>query len=71
MRMIFKSESWNQRARECDFFFAGKTYVVAADLSTSNSVGSDTSHFDLGICVEGVDGRNGRESMDCWRVEDR
>lgn len=47
------------------FSFAGKTYVVAADLSTSNSVGSDTSHFDLDICVGGVDGRNGRESMDC------
>lgn len=30
---------------------------MAADLSASNSVGSDTSHLDLGICVEKGGGR--------------
>lgn len=44
---------------------------MAADLSASNSVDSETSHCNLGICVERVDGRERRESMDCWRVENR
>lgn len=51
--------------------FLGRTYVVAADLSASNSVGSETSHCNLGICVKRVDGRERRESMDCCRVENR
>lgn len=41
---------------------------MAADLSASNSVGSDTSHLDLGICVERGWARGiGRESKDCGR----
>lgn len=44
---------------------------MAADLSASNSVSSDTSHCNLGICVERVDERERRESMDCCRFENR